>query len=731
MTRARLLDLGSFAACFVAAALLGRLTVLEGSDLALVWPAAGVAAAWLAVTGWRRGLVVDAALLFACGWVVNDLTGAGTGLAVGLAAGTVVQVLFFGALLSRWCPAMWGFGDQPPPGVPGVRDLGVLAGAAFLSAVAASLIGPTAIVLWDGGSWDGVVVWVLRTTIGVLAIFPLSLLARNLARAPQGGLAGLGRGTLVEATALALVTGVATWLVFWANDDLPVPFLVLATCVWAGTRFTSWVADIHAILLAAGVTVATVMHEGPFTVIDDVGARELVFQSYLAMIVALNLSLSVARRELLLLNRRLVRSEAVAQEQTTMLRTILDTMADGVSVVDGAGRPVLRNPAATHLIGGVQVDTEGRVDGGDYGMFHADGTPMTHDTAPLTRVLAGEQLGTVDVFVRNPAAPDGRMLEVTVRPVPDTEPPLAVAVFHDVTADRRERDELASFAGVVAHDLLNPLTVVEGWSEALLEAAQAGTVVPLERQADQLGRILRAAQRMQHLISGLLAYTTARDLRINPVRVDLHAVATDVARARADAVRVRGGEIPVITVDPDLPPVLAEPVLLRQVVDNLVGNAVKYVAPGTLPQVRVSARVLENGHGPDEDARRMVLVEVSDNGIGIPEDQRSRVFDTFHRAHVDGGYRGTGLGLSIVKRIAERHEGTAWATGNPSTGGTTMSVTFPSADLAGLGKVGELDDGELDVAEVRLGPAGVPGPEDAGGDDVRDERDGAGHRGRR
>ena len=107
----------------------------------------------------------------------------------------------------------------------------------------------------------------------------------------------------------------------------------------------------------------------------------------------------------------------------------------------------------------------------------------------------------------------------------------------------------------------------------------------------------------------------------------------------------------MITVDPALPDVLAEPVLLRQVIDNLVGNAVKYVAPGVCPEIEVRGRPVDGDDGP------MVLIEVVDNGIGIPEGQHARVFDTFHRAHRDG-YRGTGLGLSIVKRIvgaARRH----------------------------------------------------------------------------
>ncbi len=77
----------------------------------------------------------------------------------------------------------------------------------------------------------------------------------------------------------------------------------------------------------------------------------------------------------------------------------------------------------------------------------------------------------------------------------------------------------------------------------------------------------------------------------------------------------------------------------------------------------------------------MVEIEVSDNGIGIPPGQHEQVFDSFHRAHKDG-YRGTGLGLSIVKRIVERHGGSATARDNDGGRGTTMSVSFPAARLA-------------------------------------------------
>jgi signal transduction histidine kinase len=668
------LDLVGFAAYFVLAALLGRLTVLDGANLALLWPAAGVAAAWFAVTGWNRWLLVDGVVMFTCSWLVNDLTGTSTSLAVGLALGTLVQVLLFGLLISRWVPGMWGFGEQPPPGVQSLRDLGYLMAAVFLSTAAASMVGPTSILIEDDGDWGGLATWVLRNAVAVLAIFPLSLLARNTARAPKGerGLGGLGAGGTVEAVLLAISTAGLVWVVFLANDALPLPFVIVVTCVWAGTRFTAWVADIHALAVSGTVVVLTLLGHGPFDQIEDLGSRELTIQTFITLVVVVNLVLSVGRREALLLNQRIARSEAKAAGQATTMRTILDSMADGVTVLDAEGRLVMRNPAAATLVGDPSLDSDGRLAPSPEEITTPDGQPVG---GLLARALTGEVIENLDLLVRRPSVPDGRMLQVTARPIVGSDPASTVLVFHDVTADRRERDELASFAGVVAHDLLNPLTVVEGWSEALLEPARAGVSVPPHLQAEQLDRIQRAAQRMQHLINDLLAYTTARDLAIKPVRVDVVAVAEDIVRVRVDAARIGSGVVPRVTVAPDVPAVRAEPVLLRQVLDNLIGNAVKYVAPEVVPEVSVTG-------GPDDDPA-MVRIEVSDNGIGIPEGQRARVFDSFHRAHRDGGYRGTGLGLSIVKRVAERHGGTAWVRGNDATGGTTMCVTFPAADHDG------------------------------------------------
>ena len=145
-------------------------------------------------------------------------------------------------------------------------------------------------------------------------------------------------------------------------------------------------------------------------------------------------------------------------------------------------------------------------------------------------------------------------------------------------------------------------------------------------------------------------------------RIDLTALAEEVAELR------RGGDThPRISVQPELW-VTGDRFLLRQLVDNLVGNAVKYVAGGVRPSVMVVGR----GLGGELE------VSVTDNGIGIPLEQRRRVFSSFVRAH-GTDYTGTGLGLAICQRVVDRHGGRIWVGEEPREG-TRISFTLPLAD---------------------------------------------------
>jgi signal transduction histidine kinase len=116
-----------------------------------------------------------------------------------------------------------------------------------------------------------------------------------------------------------------------------------------------------------------------------------------------------------------------------------------------------------------------------------------------------------------------------------------------------------------------------------------------------------------------------------------------------------------------LPAVRADPAMLRHVLDNLIGNALKYVRPDTAARVEVRP-----APAPDGWAR----IEVADRGIGIPDQHKPAVFDRFHRAHVNSGYAGTGLGLAICKTIVERHGGEIAVADNPG-GGTRFHFTLP------------------------------------------------------
>ena len=224
---------------------------------------------------------------------------------------------------------------------------------------------------------------------------------------------------------------------------------------------------------------------------------------------------------------------------------------------------------------------------------------------------------------------------------------------------RRREEELVGFAGIVAHDLRNPLARVLGYADFLRE--EAADVLDSE-QRDFLDRLYCGAQRMQVLIDDLLDYATADNREITQVAVDLRDLAADVVRERVD-----GGPRPPGGVVGALPGVAGDPTLLRQVLDNLVGNAIKYTRPGCAPYVRLSGELTAGGWW---------RIEVADRGIGIAEEERAGVFAAFTRAGGSEDYPGTGLGLAIVHRIIERHHGQVGIESNPD-GGSTFWFTVP------------------------------------------------------
>ncbi|HEX5741002.1 MAG TPA: ATP-binding protein [Pilimelia sp.] len=379
---------------------------------------------------------------------------------------------------------------------------------------------------------------------------------------------------------------------------------------------------------------------------------------------------------------------AQAQDQAALLAAILEGISDGVGVIDTEGRFLLHNAAARRILG-MDVDKDGARHWQEhYGLFTADGArPFPTDALPLVRALHGESPDQVEMVVRNAGQPEGAVISVSARPLHGAGPAGAVAVFHDVTARTRAERQLAdtvaalrereadleAFAGMVAHDLMAPLTSMAGHTELVSESLADGAD-PAEL-APTLARVTAAVNRMRRLIDDLLAYATARDGAIAPQPVDLRAVVDAVVSERTAHLRgPRGGDaapalLPELFVGP-LPTVHADPGMIRQVLDNVIGNALKYTRPGQPAHVDISQTDAADGR---------VTVEVADRGIGIPADQRQEVLQPFHRA--TGDQQGTGLGLAICKRIVDRHGGAIAVDDNPG-GGTRVTLSLPAAARA-------------------------------------------------
>ncbi|MEU4161491.1 ATP-binding protein [Actinoplanes sp. NPDC026670] len=667
-----LLRSAGFAGLYLAAAYLGRLTAMDHSNLSLVWPAAGVAAVWFVVQRRARLLGLDIALLAAVTFAVNVATGTSALLAAFVTVANVVQAGVFAWLFGRWLPHLWGGGGTEP--VSRLSDLWRLLSIATISTAAGALIGPTGIRLVTGAySAPMAAVWMTRNTVSTLLIGAAGLQIGYLVKRYWAGHPGRRgdaiRDTLArtpwsrrgEYAALLAVSSAAYVVAFGVNHGLPLAFPLLVVTVWAGLRLHTSFVIVHDLLFGSLAVVFTLNGYGPFATIGSPLARGLVVQLFVGVVAVVGLAVALGREERTRLVDDLHTARREAAGQAEMLRTVVDSMTEGLAVVDSEGRWILRNPAADELLGGVTSDTGQIRESAFYGLFRADGVLVPDGEFPYQRALATGEPHSMDIVVRNASVPQGRTLAVHATPMPNLINGIryAVTVFCDVTAERRQRDELTAFAGVVAHDLNNPLTTVEGWSEELADVPGAGPAVT---------RIRRASARMRNLINDLLNYTTARDGRLDLTDVDLTTVIADIAAARVDQAESTGAPAPRITLG-SLPVVRADEPLMRQLFENVIGNAIKYTAPGVVPQLMVYA----TADGDD------IQVCVADNGIGIPAGQHEAVFENFHRAHRTSDYAGTGLGLAICKRITDRHGGTITAADNPSGPGTVIAVTIPLA----------------------------------------------------
>ncbi|GIE46824.1 hypothetical protein Ani05nite_03580 [Amorphoplanes nipponensis] len=230
----------------------------------------------------------------------------------------------------------------------------------------------------------------------------------------------------------------------------------------------------------------------------------------------------------------------------------------------------------------------------------------------------------------------------------------------------REREaELSGFAVAAADHLHAPLHTVAGFTELLLEDT-GPQLDPAARGF--LDRIAGSTARMLAVVDDLQTYATANDAALKLEPVDAGGLALGVVAGHLDGA---GGERPSIDVG-DLPVVTADAELIGEVLGQLVDNAIRFVRHGTAARVTVAARA----HAPG-----WWRVEVADRGIGVPEEERTRIFAPFHRAPAAEGFPGTGLGLAVCRRIVALHGGELGVEPNPG-GGSVFWFTVAAAPVA-------------------------------------------------
>ena len=227
--------------------------------------------------------------------------------------------------------------------------------------------------------------------------------------------------------------------------------------------------------------------------------------------------------------------------------------------------------------------------------------------------------------------------------------------------------ELTAFVGIVAHDLKAPLRAVGGFTKMLRkDLANIPAEGLNESHFDRMDQIVNAVERMAALIDNLLSFATSRDRPLRLQTVDLETLVRDILVHDVSPTTEEAELTPTVVVAPLLQ-VEADAMMCRQLMENLIGNALKYTVPEQAAYVQISARSENEG---------MVRVEVVDHGVGVPAGEHERVFTALHRAHA--GYSGTGLGLAICQRIVDRLGGTIGVTDNPG-GGSHFYFTLPAA----------------------------------------------------
>jgi signal transduction histidine kinase len=390
------------------------------------------------------------------------------------------------------------------------------------------------------------------------------------------------------------------------------------------------------------------------------------------MMLAVSVAIRFASANVRLQRQRLEKKDAELREllvesrnRERLLKTILDTTDVGIVAVDVDGDKVLVNDQQkTFRQAAAPTGTEQPLEAQQL-MFGQDRvTPLPLDKRPIRRAVAGETFADYLVWLGEGSAQ--RAVSTAARIIKNDDGGFsgAVIVYSDVTGLVEALSAKEELISNVSHEFRSPLMSVVGNVDLVLEEADGLSPDSVHR----LEVVQRNAERLLSLVSELLVSASAV-LAVHPRRTDLAGLIENSigsVQAQADASN--------ISLATDVPAPLwahADPLRIGQALDNLVSNAIKYSPDGG--KVTVSARRSDS----------WVQLKVQDTGMGISEEETSRVFTRFFRSQAarQAAIPGVGLGLSITKTIVERHGGNISCESKPGAG-TTFTLTLPAEGVS-------------------------------------------------